>query len=221
MTPVPTFLIQNIATDCSLNCTIDLKLLTHLGSFKEDHLKLKASVLWLKDPKSSALIFAKGRMVVVGMTSETLAIQAMMRAVRAIKPFYPEARMSRYRTNNILATGKFSGDWVDIERYARDDNTGSDYSPEKFPGLRLNVQNPRDPTKRLTATVFMSGRIVLQGACSLTDVKARLDFVMQRLLPYVVTDGTQPKSHTLLIKEQRELKKALKRDFLGELGSQF
>ena len=159
---LPRLYIQNIATHCSLNCKIDLKRLTHLGSFKEDHLKLKASVVWLHDPKCSALIFAKGQMVVVGMTSETLAIQAMLRAIRAIKPFYPEIRMSKYKTNNILATGKFEGDWIDVERYAKDNNTGADFSPEKFPGLRINVVNPVDPTKRLTATVFMSGKIVLQ-----------------------------------------------------------
>mgnify|MGYP006889524564 CR=1 FL=1 len=41
---------------------------------------------------------------------------------------------------------------------------------------------------------------------------------MRRLLPYIVKDGTKPKKHALLVREQKELRKSLKMDLVDSAG---
>jgi TATA-box binding protein (TBP) (component of TFIID and TFIIIB) len=206
---VPTLKICNIASDVDLGVTIDLDLLTMVGGFKQDRLRLHATIIWLDNPKASALVFEKGRMVVVGATSEHSAFLAAIRFFRLIKPHFPAAVFKRFRINNVLANGSFDG-MVDLERFDREKTLGATYEPEKFPGLVFNSPHPSG-VGRLTALVFMSGQVVVAGACSMRDVQDRLELIWSRVSPYVLTgeEAERLKSHPAIVSERRELRKVL------------
>ena len=128
-------------------------------SFYTDFLQRFAAVIMrIRDPKTTALIFASGKMVVTGAKSEDDSKLASRKYARIIQKLGFNAKFTDFKIQNIVGSCdiKFP---IRLEGLASKHHPFSSYEPELFPGLIYRMMKPK-----IVLLIFVSGKIVLTGA---------------------------------------------------------
>jgi len=112
----------------------------------------------IRDPKTTALIFASGKMVVTGAKSEDDSKLASRKYARIIQKLGFNAKFTDFKIQNIVGSCdiKFP---IRLEGLASRHHNFSSYEPELFPGLIYRMIKPK-----IVLLIFVSGKIVLTGA---------------------------------------------------------
>jgi transcription initiation factor TFIID TATA-box-binding protein len=112
----------------------------------------------IREPKSTALIFATGKMVVTGAKSEEDSRLAARKFARIIQKLGFPAKFAEFKIQNIVASCdvKFP---VSLETISVRHAQFSSYEPEIFPGLIYRMLVPK-----VVMLIFASGKVVLTGA---------------------------------------------------------
>ena len=113
----------------------------------------------IRDPKTTALIFASGRMVCTGAKSEEMSETACKQYAKAIvKAGIQGVTLSGFTIQNIVGSHDV-GFHIKLESLRKTAEKISTYEPEMFPGLIFRMPEPN-----LVLLIFSSGKIVLTGA---------------------------------------------------------
>jgi transcription initiation factor TFIID TATA-box-binding protein len=119
----------------------------------------------IREPKTTALIFSSGKMVVTGAKDETQARNAARKFTRIIQKIgYEEAKFSEFKIQNLVASVEVSFP-VRLEGLAQKHYYFSSYEPEVFPGLIYRMLKPK-----VALLIFVSGKLVLTGAKHREDI---------------------------------------------------
>jgi transcription initiation factor TFIID TATA-box-binding protein len=112
----------------------------------------------IREPKTTALIFASGKMVVTGAKSEDQAHIAARKYARIIQKLGFPAKFQDFKIQNIVGSCdvKFP---IRLEGLQFAHGHYSSYEPELFPGLIYRMVQPK-----VVLLIFVSGKIVLTGA---------------------------------------------------------
>lgn len=112
----------------------------------------------IREPKTTALIFASGKMVVTGAKSEDDSRLASRKYARIIQKLGFNAKFTDFKIQNIVGSCdiKFP---IRLEGLASRHHNFSSYEPELFPGLIYRMMKPK-----IVLLIFVSGKIVLTGA---------------------------------------------------------
>ena len=112
----------------------------------------------IREPKTTALIFASGKMVVTGAKSEDDSKLASRKYARIIQKLGFNAKFTDFKIQNIVGSCdvKFP---IRLEGLASKHHNFSSYEPELFPGLIYRMMKPK-----IVLLIFVSGKIVLTGA---------------------------------------------------------
>lgn len=112
----------------------------------------------IREPKTTALIFASGKMVVTGAKSEDDSKLASRKYARIIQKLGFAAKFTDFKIQNIVGSCdiKFP---IRLEGLASKHHPFSSYEPELFPGLIYRMIKPK-----IVLLIFVSGKIVLTGA---------------------------------------------------------
>lgn len=112
----------------------------------------------IREPKTTALIFASGKMVVTGAESEDDVKLASRKYTRVLKKLGFNTKFTEFKIRNIVASCdiKFP---VRLEGLANRHHMFSSYKPELFPGLIYRIMKPK-----VVLLIFVSGKLVLTGA---------------------------------------------------------
>ncbi|KAG5440844.1 hypothetical protein PCK2_000143 [Pneumocystis canis] len=158
---VPT--LQNIVATVNLDCRLDLKTIALHARNAEYNpkvipLRFAAVIMRIREPKTTALIFASGKMVVTGAKSEDDSKLASRKYARIIQKLGFNAKFTDFKIQNIVGSCdvKFP---IRLEGLAYSHGTFSSYEPELFPGLIYRMVKPK-----IVLLIFVSGKIVLTGA---------------------------------------------------------
>ncbi|CAK5280947.1 unnamed protein product [Mycena citricolor] len=154
---VPT--LQNIVATVNLDCRLDLKTIAlHARNAEYNPKRFAAVIMRIRDPKTTALIFASGKMVVTGAKSEDDSRLASRKYARIVQKLGFEAKFSEFKIQNIVGSCdvKFP---IRLEGLAYSHGQFSSYEPELFPGLIYRMIKPK-----VVLLIFVSGKIVLTGA---------------------------------------------------------
>jgi len=154
---VPT--LQNIVATVNLDCRLDLKTIAlHARNAEYNPKRFAAVIMRIRDPKTTALIFASGKMVVTGAKSEDDSRLASRKYARIVQKLGFEAKFSEFKIQNIVGSCdvKFP---IRLEGLAYSHGNFSSYEPELFPGLIYRMMQPK-----VVLLIFVSGKIVLTGA---------------------------------------------------------
>ncbi|KAL9048579.1 MAG: hypothetical protein Q9162_007645 [Coniocarpon cinnabarinum] len=154
---VPT--LQNIVSTVSLDCRLDLKTIAlHARNAEYNPKRFAAVIMRIRDPKTTALIFASGKMVVTGAKSEDDSKLASRKYARIIQKLGFNAKFTDFKIQNIVGSTdiKFP---IRLEGLAARHANFSSYEPELFPGLIYRMMKPK-----IVLLIFVSGKIVLTGA---------------------------------------------------------
>lgn len=112
----------------------------------------------IRDPKTTALIFSSGKMVVTGAKSEDDSRLASRKYARIVQKLGFQAKFTDFKIQNIVGSCdvKFP---IRLEGLAYGHGHFSSYEPELFPGLIYRMVKPK-----IVLLIFVSGKIVLTGA---------------------------------------------------------
>lgn len=163
--------LQNVVATANMMCQLDLKTIALKARNAEYNPKRFAAVIMrIREPKTTALIFTSGKMVVTGAKDESQARNAARKFTRIIQKInYPEARFSEFKIQNLVASVdvKFP---IRLEGLAQEHYQFSSYEPEVFPGLIYRMLNPK-----VALLIFVSGKLVLTGARHREDIDKAFD----------------------------------------------
>ena len=132
----------------------------------------------MQNPKSAALIFSSGRIVLTGNVKfDDIAV-----AVQNLLKIFKKAGIicmdkPQFAVKNIVCTYNL-GFPINLVRItmALMDHERVEYEPEAFPGLVCRIPDPK-----IVFLLFSSGKIVITGGKTMDDVKAGLNVLMEKL----------------------------------------
>jgi transcription initiation factor TFIID TATA-box-binding protein len=160
-----TVTIQNVVASVDLFLKINLaKAAQGLVFFAEVSYipeQFPGLVVKIKEPKTSALVFSSGKMVITGAKSAQEIHDAVMTLREMLKDGIisasSQSKKPLIEVQNVVASGNI-GCRINLELAALLlDN--SMYEPEQFPGLIYRIPNPKT-----VLLLFQSGNIVCTGA---------------------------------------------------------
>jgi len=174
-------LVHNVVATANLGVQLDLKKIALTARNAEYNPRRFAAVIMrIRDPKSTALVFRSGKLVVTGTKSEEEARHAARKFGRVImKVGFPEARFREFKVENLVST--FTVPFpIHLERMYKEipPNVQSQYEPEVFPGLIYKVPDTG------TLLIFVSGRCVMIGMKTQEDIDRAYLFILPRLEKY-------------------------------------
>lgn len=139
----------------------------------------------IREPKTTALIFASGKMVVTGAKSEDDSKLASRKYARIIQKLGFNAKFTDFKIQNIVGSCdiKFP---IRLEGLASRHHNFSSYEPELFPGLIYRMIKPK-----IVLLIFVSGKIVLTGAKVREEIYQAFEMIYPVLqgefMPYYIT----------------------------------
>ncbi|CAI4219912.1 unnamed protein product [Parascedosporium putredinis] len=151
--------LQNIVATVNLDCRLDLKTIAlHARNAEYNPKRFAAVIMRIREPKTTALIFASGKMVVTGAKSEDDSKLASRKYARIIQKLGFNSKFTDFKIQNIVGSCdiKFP---IRLEGLASRHHNFSSYEPELFPGLIYRMIKPK-----IVLLIFVSGKIVLTGA---------------------------------------------------------
>jgi len=158
--------IQNVVSTINLGTRLDLKQIAMSARNAEYNPKRFAAVIMrIREPKTTALIFSSGKLVVTGAKSEDMAKLAARRYARIVQKLgYSQVKFTEFKVQNIVASCdvKFP---LKLENLAHAHSNFCEYEPELFPGLIYRMIKPK-----IVLLVFVSGKVVLTGAKQRSEI---------------------------------------------------
>src|SRR3989344_7804734 len=147
--------IQNIVATAALEHDIPLiKLAETLPNTEYNPEQFPGLVIRIKDPKTSALIFSSGKIVLTGARSMDDVDRGIEKIIRSLKKINIDIKIKpKVTVQNIVASGSL---WMDLNL-----NTlaiklpNTEYEPEQFPGLVYKLKGTH-----ATFLLFTNGKIV-------------------------------------------------------------
>lgn len=167
---IPT--LQNIVATVNLDCRLDLKTIAlHARNAEYNPKRFAAVIMRIREPKTTALIFASGKMVVTGAKSEDDSKLASRKYARIVQKLGFNAKFTDFKIQNIVGSCdvKFP---IRLEGLAFAHGTFSSYEPELFPGLIYRMVKPK-----IVLLIFVSGKIVLTGAKQREEIYSAFDAI--------------------------------------------
>lgn len=185
--PVP--FIHNIVATAQIQTSTPLQLdrLKQIFRFSSfNRRKFAAVTLRLVRPNCTILLFTSGKLVITGSKSFSEALLSAFRIRSLLRRtcIGQQFAITGFEIQNVvshceLAVGE--GEILDIEALYERHHIYSTYQSHIFPGLIF-----RYPSLKVVALMFFSGKVVLTGAKSLTDIDEGWDVIFSLLRPYVV-----------------------------------
>eukprot|EP00483_Globobulimina_turgida_P000127 UN00127 len=156
---------QNVVATMNVQCRLDLKdIVTRSRNSEYNPKRFAAVVMRIREPKSTALIFGSGKIVVTGAKSEDNAWIAGRKYARILQKLDFPAQFRDFKVQNIVGSCDV-GFPIRLEGLAVQHAQFSSYEPELFPGLIYRMNQPK-----IVILAFVSGKIVITGAKSKEEI---------------------------------------------------
>eukprot|EP01100_Stratorugosa_tubuloviscum_P003532 TRINITY_DN1852_c0_g2_i2.p1 TRINITY_DN1852_c0_g2~~TRINITY_DN1852_c0_g2_i2.p1 ORF type:complete len:125 (+),score=49.46 TRINITY_DN1852_c0_g2_i2:200-574(+) len=117
-------------------------------------------------------------MVCTGAKSEDDSRNAAEKYARMLDQLGNKSQMKNFKVQNVVASVvvNFS---IRLEQLAYSENVYCHYEPELFPGLVYRMTNPK-----VVLLIFVSGKIVLTGAKSDSDIQEAFKNIYPKLVSH-------------------------------------
>ena len=163
----------------NLACKVDLDKITQTARNAEYNPKrFQAVIMRIREPRTTALIFASGKMIITGARSEEDAMNAGKKYTAIIQKVGFAVQFTEFKVQNITASCD-CGFPIRVEALSLAHANQSTYEPELFPGLVYRMPDPK-----VVMLIFVSGKIVLTGARSTEALTLAFSKMYLKLLEY-------------------------------------
>jgi len=180
--PRPT--LQNLVATCNLAVELDLKTIAlHARNTEYNPKRFSACIMRIREPKTTALIFRSGKVVVTGAKSEEQARNAARKIARIIQKLDFPIHFTDFKIQNIVGSVDVRFP-IRLEGLALQHAHYSSYEPELFPGLIYRMVQPK-----IVLLIFVSGKVVLTGGKVRNEIYTAFEKIYPVLHQYRKTAG--------------------------------
>ena len=170
--------IVNVVSTVSLECQLSLrKLALKLQNSEYNPKRINALIIRIKKPKTAALVFSNGKMVVVGADNEDDSKQAAKIYAKNIKSLgYNDIKFKNFKIENVVAScdANFQIQLTKLSlKLKLINNKNCSYEPDIFPGLIYHMQDPK-----ICLLIFKSGKLVFVGAKQRNDIYSAFEKIL-------------------------------------------
>lgn len=168
--------VVNIVISSSLEQDIPLeKMASTLSNTEYNPEQFPGLVIRIKEPKTSALIFSSGKIVLTGARSMEEVERSIDRIIKSLKKIDVDIKIKpKVTVQNIVASGSIGMDLNLNTLAVKLPNT--EYEPEQFPGLVYKLKGTK-----ATFLLFTNGKIVCTGTKTEEEVYKALDKLVETL----------------------------------------
>ena len=169
--------IVNIVISTSLDHKIPLeRLIMDLPNTEYNPEQFPGLVIRIRDPKTSALIFSSGKVVVTGARSLEKMEEAIQAIIKALEKINVKIIVKpKIEVQNVVASGSIEMDLNLNTLAVKLRNT--EYEPEQFPGLVYKLGDG----SRATFLLFSNGKIVCTGTRGREEVDESVEKLISNL----------------------------------------
>jgi len=195
--------IKNIVATINLGIRIKLEILAKKCKNTEYNPKrFSAAVIRIKEPRSTALVFTTGKMVVTGSKTVEESKAAARTFAKLVRRCGFEATFKEFRVQNMVSVAEVNFP-IRLEALQIQHENFCHYEPEVFPGAIYRLMRPK-----VVLLIFVSGRIVITGARGKEDTKKAFDSIYPVLTQFqkraVLSKQVEPE-HQSLRNEKKEV----------------
>jgi len=148
--------------------------------------RFAAVIMRVREPRSTALVFASGKMIVTGAKNENDCKEAAGKYVAIIRKIgFTQAGFYDFRIQNMTATLDV-GFPIRLEGLVYAQAAHSTYEPELFPGLVYRMDDPK-----IVLLIFVSGKVVMTGAKTLQALSNAALKIFPHLLEFRKKSSSQ------------------------------
>jgi len=171
--------IENIVAAGSIANSIDLELISNsINNCTYSKKKFPGAVYRMQNPKSAALIFSSGKMVLTGCYEPediAVALQNLLNDLKNSEIICLDN--PQVEVKNIVCSYNL-GNPCNLTRImiALLDHERIQYEPEVFPGLVWRISDPK-----IVFLLFASGKVIITGGTNMNDVKRGVDILKEKL----------------------------------------
>lgn len=153
--PHTNIVLQNCVVIVDLHTTLDLAVVNARTRNSEyNPSRFHGVVMRIREPRSTALIFRSGKLVVTGTRNESDALLASKKFARIIQKIGFNVKFANFKLQNLVATCDLRFP-IKLENLNHVHGQFSSYEPELFPGLVYRMIKPR-----IALLIFVNGKIV-------------------------------------------------------------
>ena len=176
--------IVNVVSTVSLECQLNLReLALKLHNSEYNPKRINALIIRIKKPKTAALVFSNGKMVVVGADNEDDSKQAAKIYAKNIKSLgYNDIKFKNFKIENVVASCDVNFQILLTKlslKLKLINNKNCSYEPDIFPGLIYHMQDPK-----VCLLIFKSGKLVFVGAKQRNDIYISFEKIFPLLKQY-------------------------------------
>ena len=170
--------IQNVVATAEVGCSLPLtEICMHLPDAVYNPSRFKAVIWRMRNPRTTLLIFASGKIVITGAKTEEENLAATHRLVRRLKRQGIPGRLVNHRVQMIASSYNMERR-VNIVSFQAAHRAKAKLEPEIFAGVVYKMPNA-------TALVFHTGKGILTGAKSTQEVMTMFDLLCSDLEPFL------------------------------------
>ena len=175
---IPPFRIVNVVSTCSLGVQkLELRTIALKYNFLEfNPLCFAAATMRIREPRTTALLFASGNMVVTGASNELMSRLAARKYCRVLQKCGLKVYFRKFGIQNIVASANV-GFTIKLQEIADKFSPYSHYEPDLFPGLIFRSISPK-----LVFLIFRSGKIVITGAKKKHEIKITYESLYRNII---------------------------------------
>ena len=172
--------IQNVVATVTLGLEIELeKVAQAVCNVEYNPTRFAAVIMRIREPKTTALIFKSGKMVITGAKSRLESSTACRKYVAILqKVIDAPINYTDFKIQNMTGTCD-AGFPIRLEALLYAHASTSTYEPELFPGLVYRLSDPK-----VVVLIFVSGKLVITGAKSEDILRLALQNIYQHLLEF-------------------------------------
>jgi transcription initiation factor TFIID TATA-box-binding protein len=177
----PKLFIQNVVSCVQISRQLDKNfILSRSGG--TIYAKKSFAALIHKRPKTTALIFTTGKLVITGAKSEAESEMEANMHIDVLRKIYKDDDNGftgiNFKIHNIVASGTTSYP-ISLSKLNSDHKLTCQYEPEDFPGVIYRMNN-----FNITFLIFASGKIVIAGGKSVANIEESFRLIVEILENY-------------------------------------
>ena len=151
-----------------------------------DKKKFAAITIRLSNPKTTALLFSSGKLVVTGSVSMQMAVSSVKSITYLLKMVMPRTRIiyEKHVIQNIVSNVQIKGvTSIDLQKFYKDYSTNCTFQSSIFPGLIY-----RPSHLPIVILMFNSCRIVVTGARNYNDLVEGFKNIYETMQKYFICE---------------------------------
>lgn len=161
--------LHNVVATINVGCQLDLRdIVGKARNVEYNPKRFAALIMRIRTPKSTALVFSSGKVVVTGAKSEANCRLAGRKFTRILQKLGYSAHFTDFKVQNLVATSRTDFP-IRLEGLLLKHQSFAHYEPELFPGLIYRMLKPK-----VVLLVFVSGQIVFTGAKEYGEIEKAL-----------------------------------------------